>query len=86
MVDLRGPIFGPKQVSHDINIYYTKMCKISSSFQIRGHLDYHVYSFGVQYAEAGDSENAYLVTIISHVFTYAFGGPFFFWERKIVST
>ena len=85
MVDLRGPIFGPKQVSRDINIYYTKMCKISSSFQIRGHLDYHVYSFGVQYAEAGDSENAYSVTI-SHVFTYAFGGSFFFWERKIVST
>ena len=49
-------------------------------------INYHVYSFGVQYAEAEVGWNAYLVTFICHVFIYAFGGPFFFWERKIVST
>lgn len=62
-----------------------KMCKISSSFQIRGHISNHAYSFGVQYAETAVSENPYLLPIIGHVFIYAFGGPIFFWERKIES-
>ena len=62
-----------------------KMCKISSSFQIRGHISNHAYSFGVQYAETAVSENPYLLPIIGDVFIYAFGGPIFFRERKIES-
>ena len=58
------------------------MCKISSSIQIRGHLNHHVYSIGVQYAEAAVGRNAYIVTIIFHVFAYAFGGPLFSGKGK----
>ena len=45
-------------------------------------INYHVYSFGVQYAEAEVGWNAYLVTFICHVFIYAFGGPFFFLGKE----